>query len=84
MKNDILFYYLLIFLLEDCQMDIKVKKSKDRTTVVFESSNREFNFQEVEGDAISTNEKMTFTDIIKSLYLAGKNNDAVFIETENE
>jgi hypothetical protein len=84
MKKDILFYYLLIFLLEDCQMDIKVKKSKDRTTVVFESSNREFNFQEVEGDAISTNEKMTFTDIIKSLYLAGKNNDAVFIETENE
>lgn len=65
-------------------MDIKVKKSKDRTTVVFESSNREFNFQEVEGDAISTNEKMTFNDIIKSLYLAGKNNDAVFIETENE
>lgn len=65
-------------------MDIKVKKSKDRTTVVFESSNREFTFQEVEGDAISTNEKMTFTDIIKSLYLAGKNNDAVFIETENE
>lgn len=70
--------------MEDCQMDIKVKKSKDRTTVVFESSNREFNFQEVEGDAISTNEKMTFTDIIKSLYLAGMNNDAMFIETENE
>ena len=65
-------------------MDIKVKKSKDRTTVIFESSNREFNFQEVEGDAISTNDKMTFTYIIKSLYLAGKNNDAVFIETENE
>lgn len=65
-------------------MDIKVKKSKDRTTVVFESSNREFNFQEVEGDAISTNEKMTFNDIIRSLYLAGMNNDAVFIETENE
>lgn len=76
--------FLLIFLLEDCQMDIKVKKSKDRTTVVFESSNREFNFQEVEGDAISTNDKMSFTDIIKTLYLAGKNNDAVFIETENE
>lgn len=70
--------------MEDCQMDIKVKKSKDRTTVVFESSNREFNFQEVEGDAISTNDKMSFTDIIKTLYLAGKNNDAVFIETENE
>jgi hypothetical protein len=84
MKKGYFIYYLLIFLLEDCQMDIKVKKSKDRTTVVFESSNREFNFQEVEGDAISTNEKMTFTDIIKSLYLAGKNNDAVFIETENE
>lgn len=84
MKEGYFIYYLLIFLLEDCQMDIKVKKSKDRTTVVFESSNREFNFQEVEGDAISTNEKMTFTDIIKSLYLAGKNNDAVFIETENE
>ena len=65
-------------------MDIKVKKSKDRTTVIFESSNREFNFQEVEGDAISTNDKMNFTDIIKTLYLAGKNNDAVFIETENE
>lgn len=76
--------FMLIFLLEDCQMDIKVKKSKDRTTVIFESSNREFNFQEVEGDAISTNDKMSFTDIIKSLYLAGKNNDAVFIETENE
>jgi len=76
--------FMLIFLLEDCQMDIKVKKSKDRTTVVFESSNREFNFQEVEGDAISTNDKMSFTDIIKTLYLAGKNNDAVFIETENE
>lgn len=75
---------MLIFLLEDCRMDIKVKKSKDRTTVVFESSNREFNFQEVEGDAISTNDKMSFTDIIKTLYLAGKNNDAVFIETENE
>lgn len=70
--------------MEDCQMDIKVKKSKDITTVVFESSNREFNFQEVEGDAISTNDKMSFTDIIKTLYLAGKNNDAVFIETENE
>ena len=65
-------------------MDIKVKKSKDRTTVVFESSNREFNFQEVEGEAISTNDNMSFTDIIKTLYLAGKNNDAVFIETENE
>lgn len=76
--------FMLIFLLEDCQMDIKVKKSKDRTTVVFESSNREFNFQEVEGDAISTNDKMSFTDIIKTLYLAGKNNDALFIETENE
>lgn len=80
----IFYLFLLIFLLEDCQMDIKVKKSKDRTTVVFESSNREFNFQEVEGDAISTNDKMSFTDIIKTLYLAGKNNDAVFIETENE
>ena len=65
-------------------MDIKVKKSKDRTTVIFESSNREFNFQEVEGDAISTTDKMTFTDILTSLYLAGKNNDAVFIEPENE
>ena len=75
---------MLIFLLEDCQIDTKVKKSKDRTTVIFESSNREFNFQEVEGDAISTNDKMSFTDIIKTLYLAGKNNDAVFIETENE
>lgn len=84
MKKGYFIYYLLIFLLEDCQMDIKVKKSKDRTTVIFESSNREFNFQEVEGDAISTNEKMTFTDIIKSLYLAGMNNDAMFIETENE
>ena len=65
-------------------MDIKVKKSKDRTTVIFESSNREFNFQEVEGDAISTNDKMSFTDIIETLYLAGKNNEAGFIETENE
>lgn len=74
---------MLIFLMEDL-MDIKIKKSDERTSVIFESSNREFNFKEVEGDAISTNDKMSFTDIIKSLYLAGKNNDAVFIETENE
>lgn len=74
---------MLIFLMEDL-MDIKIKKSKERTSIIFESSNREFNFKEVEGDAISTNDKMSFTDIIKSLYLAGKNNDAVFIETENE
>lgn len=74
---------MLIFLMEDL-MDIKIKKSKERTSIVFESSNREFNFKEVEGDAISTNDKMSFTDIIKTLYLAGKNNDAVFIETENE
>lgn len=65
-------------------MDIKIKKSNERTSIVFESSNREFNFKEVEGDAISTNDKMSFTDIIKTLYLAGKNNDVVFIETENE
>lgn len=65
-------------------MDIKIKKSDERTSIVFESSNREFNFKEVEGDAISTNDKMSFTDIIKTLYLAGKNNDVVFIETENE
>lgn len=74
---------MLIFLMEDL-MDIKIKKSKERTSIIFESSNREFNFKEVEGDAISTNDKMSFTDIIKSLYLAGKNNDVVFIETENE
>lgn len=74
---------MLIFLMEDL-MDIKIKKSKERTSIIFESSNREFNFKEVEGDAISTNDKMSFTDIIKTLYLAGKNNDAVFIETENE
>lgn len=65
-------------------MDIKIKKSNERTSIIFESSYREFNFKEVEGDAISTNDKMSFTDIIKTLYLAGKNNDAVFIETENE
>lgn len=65
-------------------MDIKIKKSKERTSIIFESSSREFNFKEVEGDAISTNDKMSFTDIIKTLYLAGKNNDAVIIETENE
>ena len=65
-------------------MDIKIKKSDERTSIIFESSNREFNFKEVEGDAISTNDKMSFTDIIKTLYLAGKNNDAVFIETEND
>jgi len=65
-------------------MDIKIKKSNERTSIIFESSNREFNFKEVEGDAISTNDKMSFTDIIKTLYLAGKNNDVVFIETENE
>lgn len=65
-------------------MDIKIKKSEERTSIIFESSNREFNFKEVEGDAISTNDKMSFTDIIKTLYLAGKNNDVVFIETENE
>ena len=65
-------------------MDIKIKKSNERTSIIFESSNREFNFKEVEGDAISTNDEMSFTDIIKTLYLAGKNNDAVFIETENE
>ena len=65
-------------------MDIKIKKSAEKTSVVLESSNREFNFKEVEGDAITTHDKMTFTDLIKTLYLAVKNNDAVFIETENE
>ena len=65
-------------------MDIKIKKSSEKTTVVLESSNREFNFKEVEGDAISSHDKMTFTDLIKTLYLAGKNDDAVFIETEIE
>lgn len=65
-------------------MDIKIKKSTEKTTVVFESSNREFNFKEVDGDPISQNTKMTFNDIIKTLYLAGKNNDAVFIDTEIE
>lgn len=77
------YFVLILFLMEDL-MDIKIKKSKERTSIIFESSNREFNFKEVEGDAISTNDKMSFTDIIKTLYLAGKNNDAVFIETENE
>lgn len=65
-------------------MDIKIKKSEDKTTVVFESSNREFSFKEVEGDAITTNDKMKFTDILKSLYLAGKNDDSLFIETVSE
>lgn len=65
-------------------MDIKIKKSEEKTTVIFESSNREFSFKEVGGDAITTNDKMKFTDIIKSLYLAGKNGDAVFIECESE
>ena len=63
-------------------MDIKIKKSTEKTTVVFESSNREWNFKEVDGDAISKNDKMTFIDLVKTLYLAGKNDDAVFIETE--
>lgn len=65
-------------------MDIKIKKSDEKTTIILESSNREFNFKEVEGDAISQNDKMTIKDLIKSLYLAGKNNDTVFIDTENE
>lgn len=65
-------------------MDIKIKKSQDKTTVIFESSNREFSFKEVEGDTISSNDKMTFNDIIKTLYLAGKNDDAVFTIVENE
>ncbi len=63
-------------------MDIKIKKSTEKTTVILESSNREWNFKEVDGDAISQNDKMTFVDLVKTLYLAGKNDDAVFIETE--
>lgn len=63
-------------------MDIKIRKSAEKTTVVLESSNREWNFKEVDGDAISKNDKMTFIDLVKTLYLAGKNNDACFIESE--
>ncbi len=65
-------------------MDIKIKKSSEKTTVIFENSNREFSFTEAEGDAISQNTKMTFMDIIKTMYLAGKNDDTLFVETENE
>lgn len=64
-------------------MDIKIKKTPEKTTVVLESSNREFNFVEAEGDAISKNQQMSFKDLVKALYLAGKNDDVVFIDSEN-
>lgn len=65
-------------------MEIKIKKSSDKTSVIFTTSNREFSFKEVEGDAISKYDKMTFNDIIKTLYLAGKENDSLFVDTTNE
>ena len=64
-------------------MDIKIKKKDNITTIVFENSNREFKFADVDTkDEISTKEKMSFTDVIKSLYMAGKKDDCLFVEKE--
>lgn len=65
-------------------MEIKITKSPEKTSVVFVNSNREFTFKELEGDAISKYDKMTFMDLVKTLVIAGKENDAVFIDTTNE
>ena len=64
-------------------MDIKIKKKDDVTTVIFENSGREFKFTEVDTkDEISTNSRMTFADLLKSVYLAGQKNDCLFVENE--
>ncbi len=64
-------------------MDIKINKKDNVTTVVFENSNREFKFAEVDTkDEISTKEKMSLMDLIKSLYMAGKKDDCLFVEKE--
>lgn len=64
-------------------MDIKIKRKGTITSVVFESSNREFKFADVDSsNEINTKEKMTFMDVIKSLYMAGKKDDVLFVEQE--
>lgn len=65
-------------------MDIKIKNKNGDVSIIFESSNREFKYTENKDLGINTKEKMTIVDFIKALYLAGKNDDVVFIEAENE
>lgn len=65
-------------------MDIKIKNKNGNVSVIFENSNREFKYTENKDSVINTKEKMTIVDFIKALYLAGKNDDVVFIEAENE
>lgn len=66
-------------------MEIKIKKKDNVTSVIFESSNREFKFTDVDtSKEINTKEKMTFIDIVKSLYMAGKKDDVLFIEQVGE
>ena len=64
-------------------MDIKITKKNDVVYLVFENSNREFRFSEVsQSNEINTKGKMTLKDVIQSIYLAGKNNDLLFVEQE--
>jgi len=73
----------MLILLKEVPMDIKINKKDNVTTVVFENSNREFKFAEVDTkDEISTKEKMSLMDVIKSLYMAGKKDDCLFVEKE--
>jgi hypothetical protein len=66
-------------------MEIKIKKKDNITSVIFESSNREFKFADVDtSKEINTKEKMTFLDMVKSLYMAGKKDDVLFIEQVGE
>ena len=69
--------------IEKTLVDIKINKKDNVTTVVFENSNREFKFAEVDTkDEITTKEKMSLMDLIKSLYMAGKKDDCLFVEKE--
>lgn len=62
-------------------MDIKIHKKDNVTSLIFENSNREFKFAEVDtSKEIATKEKMTLTDVIKSIYMAGKKDDCLFVE----
>lgn len=64
-------------------MDIKITKKNSVVSLVFENSNREFRFSEVsQSNEINTKGKMTLKDVIQSIYLAGKNNDLLFVEQE--
>lgn len=66
-------------------MDIKINKKDGVTSLIFVNSNREFKFSEVDtSKEINTKEKMTVMDVIKSLYQAGKKDDCLFVEQENE